>query len=95
MSGMFANSKFNKKIGKWNTSKVETMSEMFADYEFNRDLSAWDVSNVKNFTGMFQDYRYGISYLYDKWRIRRDADLTNFEFDHPSEEYKRKFNYKI
>ena len=68
---------------------------MFSNYEFNRDLSAWDVSNVKNFTGMFQDYKHGISYLYDKWRIRRDADLTNFEFNDSSEEYKAEFEHKI
>ena len=50
---------------------------------------------VKDFTCMFQDYKYGISYLYDKWTVRRDADMTDFEFDGSSEEYKARFDHKI
>ena len=95
MRGMFYDSKFNQSVYYWDTSNVEDMSYMFAYYQFNRDLSAWDVSNVKNFTCMFQDYKYGISYLYDKWTVRRDADMTDFEFDGSSEEYKTRFDHKI
>ncbi|WP_298516759.1 BspA family leucine-rich repeat surface protein [uncultured Kordia sp.] len=44
------------KIGSWDMSNVENMSQMFRNCDvFNEDLSNWDTSNVETFTRMFQD----------------------------------------
>ena len=46
MSNLFAFSKFNGDISRWNVSKVTNMEGMFADSNFNGDISKWNVSNV-------------------------------------------------
>ena len=46
MSGLFAYSKFNVNISKWNVSNVTNMRSMFDRSKFNSDISNWDVSNV-------------------------------------------------
>ena len=43
---MFACSKFNNDISKWDTSSVIDMSIMFYDSKFNDDISEWDLSSV-------------------------------------------------
>lgn len=53
MSDLFAFSKFNGNISKWNTSNVEDMSWMFLESEFNRDISKWNISKVKNMSCIF------------------------------------------
>ena len=53
MEGMFAESKFNDDISKWNVSNVESMVNMFAFSIFNGDISKWDVSNVTNNVHIF------------------------------------------
>ena len=54
---MFAYSKFNGDISKWDVSKVENMSSMFYYSSFTGDISKWDVSNTKNMGGMFYNSR--------------------------------------
>ena len=54
---MFAYSKFNGDISKWDVSNVEDMSNIFYYSQFtgeNGDLSNWDVSNVINMLSMFK-----------------------------------------
>jgi hypothetical protein len=53
---MFACSKFNKDISKWDIGNIENMSCMFIGSEFNQDISNWDISKVKNISHMFNDY---------------------------------------
>ena len=53
MSNLFAYSKFNGDISKWNVSNVTNMTGMFIRSEFNGDISKWNVSNVEDMQGMF------------------------------------------
>ena len=53
MSGLFAYSKFNVNISKWNVSNVINMNYMFTNSKFNGDISNWDVSNVTNNANIF------------------------------------------
>jgi surface protein len=53
MSYLFANSKFNGDISKWDVSKVEKMTRMFYSSQFNGDISDWDTSNVEDMSFMF------------------------------------------
>ena len=55
MSNLFAFSKFNGDISKWNVSNVKNMKSMFLYSKFNSDISNWDVSNVTNNAYMFDD----------------------------------------
>ena len=59
MRAMFAGTKFNQDISKWDTSKVTDMSHMFSGATaFNQPLNNWDVSNVTNMSYMFAGVRY-------------------------------------
>merc|ERR1711862_364318 len=54
MMYMFAASRFNGNISKWDVSSVVKMYEMFGgNVEFNQDLSSWNVSAVTNMAYMF------------------------------------------
>ena len=55
-------------VSKWNTSKVENMSEMFDSCESltSLDLSGWDTSNVTNMSYMFYDCK-NLEYLNLNW----------------------------
>ena len=54
MRGMFAGTKFNQNISKWNTSKVTDMNYMFWYAKvFNQPLNNWNVSNVTDMSRMF------------------------------------------
>ena len=55
MSNLFAFSKFNGDISRWNVSNVKNMRSMFLYSKFNSDISNWDVSNVTNNAYMFDD----------------------------------------
>ena len=48
MRFMFAYSKFNRDISKWNVSNVENITSMFFRSKFNQDISKWDLSNVED-----------------------------------------------
>ena len=48
MSYLFAYSRFNGDISRWNVSNVKDMFGMFAYSKFNGDISDWNVSKVKN-----------------------------------------------
>jgi surface protein len=43
MSNMFAYSKFNGDISKWNVAKVADMSSMFCGSKFGGDIGNWKV----------------------------------------------------
>jgi hypothetical protein len=44
MAYMFEHSNFNKPIGNWDVSNVETMERMFyGARKFNKDISKWDI----------------------------------------------------
>ena len=55
MGGMFHTArKFNKPLGKWDTSKVTKMSSMFHDAtSFNQEICGWDISRVADMSLMF------------------------------------------
>ena len=55
MSRMFAYSRFDDSLERWDVGEVRDMSAMF-EYarNFNQPLNAWDVSNVRDMRGMFQ-----------------------------------------
>jgi surface protein len=57
MNFMFAYAKaFNQDIGRWNVSKVQTISSMFEGaMSFNQNISDWDISNVTFNGSAFQD----------------------------------------
>src|SRR5579875_2586287 len=59
MHKLFAFSKFNGNISKWNVSNVSDMSKMFTSSFFNGDVSQWDVSNVENMSNMFHNSLFG------------------------------------
>ena len=44
---MFAYSKFNGDISKWDVSSVKSMSRMFYKSNFNRDLSKWVLASLE------------------------------------------------
>ena len=48
LSELFADSKFNGDISKWNVSNVTTMDFMFHNSKFNGDLSNWNVKNARS-----------------------------------------------
>ena len=52
---MFAYSKFNGDISKWNVSNVIDLKYMFSHSKFNGDISNWNVSNVITNVNMFND----------------------------------------
>ena len=72
MVSMFASSKFNGDISKWNVSNVTDMAGMFWNSKFNSDISQWDVSNVTSMYGMF----YGSKFKGDisQWNV---SNVTN------------------
>jgi hypothetical protein len=53
MNDMFSSSNnalgFNKPIGNWNVSSVQTMANLFYRSPFNQDIGDWNVSNVTVF----------------------------------------------
>ena len=53
MSSIFAFSKFNGDISKWDVSNVTNMTYMFYGSTFNKDISEWDVSNVTDMSFIF------------------------------------------
>ena len=55
MTSMFAYSKFNGDISKWDVSNVKDMYWMFNNSKFNGNISKWDVSNVKDMKDIFKD----------------------------------------
>ena len=91
MSFLFADSKFNGNISKWNVSNVTNMENMFYGSKFNGDISNWNVSNVTNMECMFS---------YSKF----NSDISNWDVSHVKfklyifyncpikEKYKPKFN---
>ena len=72
MSEMFADSKFNGDISKWNVSNVKNMRYMFSDSKFNGDISNWNVSNVENMECMFYDSKFNGDI--SKWNV---SNVTN------------------
>ena len=55
---LFADSKFNGDISKWDVSSVTDMTYMFNNSVFNGDISQWNVSNVQDMTFMFFDSKF-------------------------------------
>lgn len=66
MSHLFAHTRFNGKIDKWDVSNVKYMDFMFEDSLFNRDIDNWDVSNVEMMRFMFYNSKF-------------DRDLSNWD----------------
>ena len=58
MSGLFAYSKFNGDISRWDVSNVTNMSSLFSSSKFNGDISNWDVSNVSDMSYMFANSKF-------------------------------------
>ena len=56
MFGLFANSKFNGDISRWDVSNVRSMRYMFYRCKsFNQDIFSLNVSNVNKKNGVFKD----------------------------------------
>ena len=55
MSSMFAYSKFNGDISKWNTLKVRNMYRMCQLSQLNKDISNWKISKDCNVDDMFYE----------------------------------------
>ena len=53
MEYMFANSKFNGDISKWDVGKVKNMYSMFANSEFDNDISKWNINKNCSITNIF------------------------------------------
>ena len=66
MSNLFAFSKFNGDISRWNVSKVTNMEGMLAKSTFTGDISNWIVSNVTNMKYMFMHSTF-------------DGDISNWD----------------
>ena len=73
MSYLFAYSRFNGDISKWDVSNVIDMFGMFSYSKFNGDISMWNVSNVEDMRCMFNVsfFNQDIS----KWNINRVKDM--------------------
>ena len=92
MSDMFAGSKFNGDISKWNVSKVEDMAFMFEYSKFNGDISKWDVSNVEDMYAMFTNSKFNGDI--SKWDVSNVKSYEDMFDDSPLEdkpEYQPKF----
>ena len=50
---MFASSRFNKDISKWNVSNVKSMDSIFVNSKFNSDISKWNIDEKCLTLGMF------------------------------------------
>ena len=76
MRGMFAGTKFNQNISKWNTSKVTDMSHMFSGATaFDKPLNNWNVSNVTDMSRMF--LRAGaFNQLLHNWDTSNVTDMS-------------------
>ena len=90
MSNLFAYSKFNGDISKWNVSNVTNMAGMFIRSEFNGDISKWNVSNVEDMQGMF--LRSTFNGDISNWDVSNVKFKSRMFEDCPIEEkYKPKF----
>ena len=72
MSNLFAFSKFNGDISRWNVSKVTNMEGMFVESTFTGDISNWVVSNVTNMKYMFMHSAFD-GYI-SNWNV---SNVTN------------------
>ena len=81
MSELFADSKFNGDISKWDLSNVTNMGWMFAQSVFNGDISNWDISKVTDMSHMFigAHFKQDIS----NWNIRPDCSTKYIFLDCP------------
>ena len=76
MRGMFAGTKFNQNISKWNTSKVTDMSHMFSGATaFDKPLNNWNVSNVTDMRGMFALAR-SFNQPLNNWNVSNVTDMS-------------------
>ena len=73
MQMLFAYSKFNGNISKWNVSNVKDMIGMFAYSEFNKDISEWDTSNVVDMQYMFNNAKFNQDI--SRWKINKNCDM--------------------
>ena len=93
MFGLFANSKFNGDISRWDVSNVTDISSMFSGcLYFNGDISKWDVSNVTNMDYMFyrcKSFNQDIS----NWNVSKVKNNQRIFYNCPIEE-KYKPNFK-
>ena len=74
MSNLFAFSKFNGDISRWNVSKVTNMKYMFAYSKFNGDISKWNVYNVENMRGMFSSSKFNGDL--SNWDVSNTRDMS-------------------
>ena len=73
---MFAQSKFNGDISRWNVSNVVNMESMFwNNHKFNRDISRWNVKKVRDFSYMFYDTTFNQDI--SKWNISRNSNTLH------------------
>jgi surface protein len=63
MEYMFAYSKFNKDISKWNVSKVKNMKALFRNTRFCHDLTDWTPIKLESLDDIFEDNKSPIPYL--------------------------------
>ena len=54
MSFMFAGSKFNQDISRWDVSHVKNMEYLFYSAEFNQDITDWKPRVLENRFEMFK-----------------------------------------
>ena len=90
MSDLFAYSRFNGDISRWNVSNVTNMNAMFLNSKFNEDIPNWNVSNVTNMNYMFMNSKFdGDISNWDVSNVKYNLKMLN---DSPIEEkYKPKF----
>lgn len=75
MSHLFAHTRFNGKIDKWDVSNVKYMDFMFEDSLFNRDIDNWDVSNVEMMRFMFYNSKFNKDI--SEWEVSDDVYMNN------------------
>lgn len=84
MESTFEDSNFNKAIGDWDVSNVNTMRKLFRDASFNQNISQWNVANVVKMGAMFS----GSPFNQDigQWDVSKVTSMasmfSNTPFDH-------------
>ena len=89
MAYLFAQSKFNGNISKWNVSKVKYTFGMFGNSKFNKPIGNWNVINVENMAMMFAFSKFNQDI--SKWKINKECNTSDMFEDCPiKEEFKPK-----
>jgi surface protein len=65
---MFAKSKFNGDISKWDVINVTNMEMMFSGSQFNKKINEWKVYSLQEKDDIFKDSEIEIPYWYKDYK---------------------------